>query len=308
MEYLKRRSNYDEFNLPSLDEVVMWALELFEENEPDKIDISTFKRPLITGSWNAIVTARNIFSKLDALFCDETWLDEYLKKDIDGLIICSSSWDKHAIISANKAKDAWIETKLLTCNPNAWALKILWKENCVVTMKNREPYTYNTSTYLWWILAVTWEKAADIKSFIENEIDKVLENIDFSQYKTILMVTPDKFSWINEFFVRKFFELFWREISRDVFSYDQIKHALTVVPVLDELAISFWEWEFHFKWKRINFPLPKNSDLWSMMAIAYYVIWKIQNSHPQYYKENIWNYISDMNETSFWKGLRVIVE
>lgn len=308
MKYLDQLTNFDENNLPSLDEVVMWALELFEKEVPSKINISDFKRPLITGSWNAIVTARNIFSKIDALFCDETNLDECLEKDIDGLIICSSSWDKHAIVSANKAKEKGIKAKLLTCNPNAWALKILWKDNTVITKKNREPYTYNTSTYLWWILAITWEQAVDIRKFIESEIDEKLKEIDFSSYKTILMVTPDKFSWINEFFLRKFFELFWRQISRDVFSFEQIKHAITVIPCEKELAISFWEWDFHFKWTRINFPLPENADLWTMMAIGYYVIWKIQNSHPQYYKENINTYINEMNETSFWKGLNIIVE
>jgi hypothetical protein len=35
----------------------------------------------------------------------------------------------------------------------------------------------------------------------------------------------------------KFIELFGRKIARDVFSYEQMKHAITVVPNKKELAI-----------------------------------------------------------------------
>lgn len=308
MSYLQQMSNFKENNLPSLDDVVLWALELFTENPPKKLDINEFKKPLIAWSGNAIITAKNIFSKTNAIFCDETEIDTFLNKDIDWLIICSASWEKHAIVFAQKAKEKWIKTKLLTCNQNSTTSKIIWEENTVVTAKNREPYTYNVSTYIWWILAVTWEKSSKIKDFIQNDIDKVLEKIDFSKYNAYLMVTPDRFAWINEMFVRKFFELFWRKIARDVFSFEHIMHALTVVPNEKELAISFWEWDFYFVWDRINFPLPENTDLATMMAIGYYVIWKIQNSHPSYFKDNIENYILQMNKTGFWKWLKVIVE
>lgn len=308
MTYLEKLQKFDKNNLPSLDEVVIGALELFEQNPPKKLDISEFIKPLIAWSGNAIITAKNIFSKTNAIFCDETDIDTCLDKDIDWLIICSASWEKHAIVFAEKAKEKWIKTKLLTCNPNSSTSKIIWEENTIVTSKNREPYTYNVSTYLWWILAVTWEKAGEINKFIENEVEEVLKTIDFSQYNAYLMVTPDRLVGINEMFVRKFFELFWRKIARDVFSYEHIMHALTVVPNEKELAISFWEWDFYFVGDRINFPLPKNTNLATMMAIGYYVIWKIQNSHPQYYKQSINQYISGINNTNFWKWLKVIVE
>lgn len=308
MNYLEKISNFNENNLLSLDEIVLWALELFEKWIFNKLDISEFKRPLIAGSGNAIVTAKIIFSWIDALFCDETNFDDYIKKDIDWLIILSASWEKHATIFAKKAIEKWIKTKLLTCNPNSSASAIIWKENTTVTAKNREPYTYNTSTYMWWVLAYTWEKSWEIKKFIQEEIDPILAKIDFSKYDSYLLVTPDNFSQVNQLFIVKFIELFGRKIARDVFSYEQMKHATTVVPHKNELFILFWEWELDCTWEQINFPLPHNCWLWWIMAIWYYVIWKIQNSYPQYFKENIWDYIVNINKTEFWKWLKVIVE
>tara|TARA_Y100001960_G_C14159390_1_gene580014 strand:+ start:461 stop:583 length:123 start_codon:yes stop_codon:yes gene_type:complete len=37
----------------------------------------------------------------------------------------------------------------------------------------------------------------------------------------------------------KFIELFGRKIARDVFSYEHLKHAITVIPEEKELAIHF---------------------------------------------------------------------
>ncbi|MFA5917378.1 MAG: hypothetical protein WC850_04050 [Candidatus Gracilibacteria bacterium] len=308
MNYLDKISKFNEDNLPSLDEVVLGALELFEQNPPKKLDISEFKKPLVAGSGNAIVTARNIFSKTDAIFCDETTIDQCLKKDIDGLIICSASGEKHAIIFAEKALKFGIKTKLLTCNPNSTTSRIIGKQNTVVTLKNREPYTYNTSTYMGWIFALTGEKAGDIIKFIENDIDKILKNIDFSRFDSYLLITPDIFSGINQLFTVKFIELFGRKIARDVFSYEHLKHAITVVPHDKESAISFGKGEFYFEGNHINFPLPLDADLGSMMAIGYYVIGKIQNSYSHYFKKSIAKYIENVNKTDFGKGLKVIVE
>jgi hypothetical protein len=307
MKYLEKISSFDENNLISLDEAVMWALELFSLNSLEKIDILEFKKPLIMGSWNAIVTAKIIFSWINALFCDETNFLDYIKRDMDWLIILSASGNKHAVIFTRKAKELWIKTKLITCNPESQAGEILWKENTIITQKNREPYTYNTSTYLWWVLAFTWEKASDIKEFISDKIDPILKKIDFSKFDSYLLVTPDKFSWVNQLFIVKFIELFGRKIARDVFSYGQVKHAITLIPHNTELCISFWEWELDYKWNHINFPLPKNWNLWSIMAIGYYVIWNIQKSHPDFFKQNIWAYIDNMNKTDFWKWAKIIV-
>jgi len=309
MNYLEKTKTFDEENLLSLDEVVLWALELFEKKWVEKLDISWFKKPLIAGSWNAITTAKIIFSWIEAVFCDETSFDECINKDIDWLIIASASWEKHAIIFANKALEKWIKTKLLTCNSSSTTENIIWSENTIVTQKNREPYTYNTSTYLWWVLAYTWEKALDIRTYISENIDPVLVNFELWKYDSYLLVTPDKFSSANRLFIVKFIELFGRKIARDVCSFEHLKHAITVVPHKWELCISFWNEELnYYDWNHLNFSLPDNANLWTIMAIWYYVIWKIQNSHPSYFKNSIWEYIKKLNKTEFWKSLSVIVE
>jgi hypothetical protein len=62
MNHLDKISTLSETNILSLDEIVLCALELFEKTELNHLDISDFKKPLIAGSGNAIVTAKIIFS------------------------------------------------------------------------------------------------------------------------------------------------------------------------------------------------------------------------------------------------------
>lgn len=308
MKYLEQTKIFTENNLIWLDECVLAALELFQTVEIKKWDFSKFKKPLIAGSGNAIVTAEIIFSWINAVFCDETNFDIQIKKDIDGVIILSASWEKHAPIFAEKSQKLWFETFLITCSKDSSAEKIVWKNNTIITPKNREPYTYNTSTYMGWVLANTWENPEQIQQYITQIIDPILEEKDFSKFNAYLLVTPDKFAWVNQLFRVKFIELFGRKIARDVFSYEHMKHAITVVPDDKELAISFWEGEFDFENTKLNIPLPKNCDLATIMAIWYYVIWKIQQSYPNYFQKNIWSYIDRANESWFSKGLKVIVD
>lgn len=301
-------NNNNKVSIPSLDEVLLSALSLFKNEKIKKLDITEFKKPLIAWSWNAIVTAKIVFWNSNAKFCDETNFDESIETDIDWLIIMSASWEKHASIFANKAKKLGIKTKLITCNNNSTTQSIIWVENVICTPKNVEPYTYNTSTYLWWILAITWESASEIESFIKGQVDPIISSFKFSDYDSFLLATPNNLAWVNQLFIVKFIELFWRKVSRDVFTYEQLKHAITVVPHSWELCITFWKWELIFKWNRLNIPLPQNCGIWALMSIWYYLVWKIQNSFPQYFKENITEYIKSMNETEFWKNLKVYVK
>lgn len=308
MSNLKKLTIFDEKSIPSLNEVVLWALELFSKKQSKKLNLDFFKKPLIAWSWNAYVTAKIIFEWTNAIFCDETNFNKYIKKDVDWLIILSASWEKHASIFAKKAKDKNIPTKLLTCNKDSTTWKIIWKENTIVTWKNREPYTYNTSTYLWWILAITNENPKQILNFIKNKIDPILNKTNFSKYDSYLLVTPNRFSWVNQLFNVKFIELFWRKIARDVFSFEHLKHAITVVPHNKELCINFWEENKIHKWNQLFIPVPEDCWLWMMISIWYYTIGKIQNSYPHYFKENIYSYIKNINKKDFWKNLNIIVD
>ena len=308
MKYLEKSKTFTEDNLIWLDECVLAALELFQTVNIKKWDFSKMKKPLIAGSGNAIVTAKIIFSEIDAIFCDETNFDASLDKDIDWLIILSASGEKHAPIFAKKAKIINLETFLITCNAFSSTAKIVWEKNTIITAKNREAYTYNTSTYMGWILANTWENPKNILENIQNTIDPILEKIDFWKYTSYLLVTPNKFAWVNQLFTVKFIELFGRKIARDVFSYEHLNHAITVIPDENELAISFWEGEFDFANNRLQIPLSENIDLAEFMAIWYYIIWKIQKSYPNYFQEHIKSYIKRANDSGFSKWLSVIVD
>lgn len=308
MKYLQKTKDFAQDNLIGLDETVLAALELFCSTDIKNPNFSDCKRPLIAGSGNAIVTAQIIFWDMDAIYCDETNFDECLQKDIDSVIIVSASWEKHAPIFAQKSIDKNIKTIVLTCTNNSSAEKIVWSNNTVVTPKNREPYTYNTSTYMWWIFAKTWENPQEIYDYILDVIDPITKKLDFSNFSSYLLVTPDEFAWVNQLFRVKFIELFGRKVARDVFSYEHLKHAITVVPDENELAISFGKWEFDFENTRVNIPLPETIWLAGIMAIWYYVIGKIQKSYPDYFWENISSYIERMNKSGFSQWLSVIVD
>ena len=305
---LEIMQNFSEENLPSLCVCVLGALELFIKEGLPNVKIKDFKKPIIVGSGNAKTTANVLYGDSDAIFADENNYKEALLRKHDGAIIFSASGEKHATIVSKYYNLKGVKTQLLTCNENSSAGKILGKENIVVTKKNREPYTYNTSTYLGWIFAKTREDPKKIYDFIQKNVDKVIRE-DIANFNGYLLVVPDEFASECNLFHVKFKELFARRVARDVETFEQLKHAVTVVPYEKELCIQFGEGKIDFgKERLLKIPLPKNCGPAAMMAIGYYVIGKIQEGKPQYFKKNIRNYILNVNKSGFGKGLKVIVE
>jgi len=294
-------------NLPSLSTVTLAALELFAEEGLPKIKIPKFKKPVIVGSGNAIVTAKMLYADQNAIFADENNYKEALKRKPDGAIIFSASGEKHATVIAQYYKSKKIKTTLVTCNSSSSAGQILGTKNVVVTKKNREPYTYNTSTYMGWVLAKTRENPKDILNFINNKVTKVV-NKKIGKYNGYLLVTPENFASGNKLFEVKFIELFARRIARDVKTYEELKHAITVVPYNKELCIQFGSGKVDFPNDKLIIPLPPKAGLATIMAIGYYVIGRIQENKPQWFKQNIASYIKKANSKPFGKGLKVIVE
>lgn len=68
-----------------------------------------------------------------------------------------------------------------------------------------------------------------LETFITGTLESEIQKIDFSKYNSFCIVIPDQFVLIREMFETKFIELFGRKVARDVFSYEQMKHATTVV-------------------------------------------------------------------------------
>ncbi|MCI0616828.1 hypothetical protein L0244_27945, partial [bacterium] len=173
--------------------------------------------------------------------------------------------------------------------------------------KNREPYTYNTSTYMGMIIGKTGESPAEIMRFLSERVDDIaLPN--FSRYDKYFLIVPPKFSGIIRMLQVKFIELFGRRIARDVETSEYMKHAVTVVPS-DELFISFGD--ENTLWgkpeNRLNIPLPENADYAAMMAIGYYIIARIQKQHRPYFKENIAAYTEKVSKI-FGTTIASIVE
>jgi len=308
--YSDRLSNFTENNLPDLDEVVLGALDLLGNTKLPEVDFKEFARPLVVGSGNAAATGRLLYADVDAVFADES---SYLQKletysDIDGAVLISASGSKHALSIAAELERRYVKTILLTNNPDAPAKAHLLSEDVYVFPKNREPYTYNTSTYLGMILSKTHEDASAILSFIEGEVAPILPK-DLVVHGAYYFLVPERFNDMREMIQTKFNELFGPRIMARVFTVEQTKHAKTVIPMDTELFISFGEENTLFgkPSNRLTIPLPEDAGFGAFMAISYYFVGQLQKQLPPYYKERIAAYVKETSEM-FGSTINVIVE
>jgi hypothetical protein len=312
-DYIQRLNTFTISDLPDLDEVVLGALQLFEKTELPKITLrDVYKRPLIVGSGNAEATGRIIFKDFDALFASESDFEQKLNhiQSIDGVVVVSASGGKHApaIVKAARAKGKPVT--LITTTKNSLASKELdqtYQHAAFIFPKNREPYTYNTSTYMGMILGHTGESAADIQHFIQEHV----AGLDFSrmeQFSKFYLIIPAHLTGIIRMLHVKFIELFGRQVARDIESAEYVRHATTVVPS-KELFISFGD--TNESWgvaeNRLHVPLPAGAQYGAMMAIGYFVVAQIQKRKPAYFKENIVSYTQQVSEV-FGQEIKAIVE
>lgn len=307
---LERIHAFDEDSLPDLDTVTLAALELFGDIQLPTLDALRFKRPLVVGSGNAAITGVLLFDTVDAVFADESSYHQALDthSDIDGAYLISASGSKHAVTIAQRLKERGIETVLLTNNAAAPAREYLQAQNVLVFPKNREPYTYNTSTYMGMLLSKTHESPSAIMSFIE---DEVLSRIpqDLQNHKAFFLIVPEQFNSVREMFETKFNELFGPKLIGRVFTYEQTKHAKTVVQEETELFVSFGVENdlFGKPENRLYIPLPPHASYVAVMAIGYVFIGHIQRQMPPYYKERIAAYTEETSK-AFGSHISPIVE
>ncbi len=303
MNNIKLMREFTLKNIPDLDTCVLAALELFSAVQIPKIK-TPYKKPLVVGSGNAAATGRIIFQKKDAIFADESTFKEKLQniKSIDGVVLISASGSKHAPIIAKESKKRKKEVTLITNTKNSEASK--YADKTYVFPKNREPYTYNTSTYMGMILGYTKEDPKKIIRFIQNKIDAIKIPKSTKYY----LIIPEEFQGIIRLLNVKFIELFGRNIARDIETFEYIPHATTVVPS-GEFFISFGKKPNKklISQNHVHVPLPKNADYAAMMAIGYYIVGKIQASHPAWFKRNIVSYMKKASSV-FKKKMNPIVE
>jgi hypothetical protein len=296
----------DREKLIDLDECVIKALELFADKGIPKLELGRFKRPLVVGSGNAAATGRIIFEKTDAVFADESNFEIKLNavKEIGGVFLISASGGKHAPVIAKRCRRKYKKNViLLTNNPDAQAKK--YADESYVFPKNTEPYTYNTSTYMGFILSATGENPKKILDFIRKKIDRI-EMPEFGEYNGHYIMVPGEFEGIISMLNTKFTELFGRRVARDVATFEYSKHATTVVPS-DELFISFGKKNKTFGKDRLFVPLPSGAGYGAMMAIGYYIIGKMQKSYPSWFKDNIEDYCRRASKI-FKQEIKPIVE
>jgi len=274
--------------------VVLDALQLHADNPPRRLEFPPARRRLVVASGNALPAGKVIFQDESCVFANEGDYLQVLRRtpDIDAAVVISASGEKDApkIVTALKPL---LPTCLLTCNGKSSAAQAAEQSpagQVFVTHKsegpNEEPITYNTSTYMGMMLAKTGEDARAIR---EHLLSKVEGNLpDFRQYQAFFLLVKPEFDMIREMFITKFDELFGPKLLGRCYTWEQTAHAKTVVPWAEELFLSFDvpNEDFGFKESRWPVPLPSKAGFVAMMATGYYVIGRIQEAFPAWFKEN----------------------
>lgn len=287
----------------NLDQNVLLALDFFAKNKLPSLDLSRFNLPFVVGSGNAYCTGLIIFSEKAAIFADESnfknLISAYDKVIHRGLItqavIISASGGKDSVWEIELAKKYSLDTTLLTTKEESNAAKIADKVYIYESVD--EPYTYNVSTYMGIILSITKENPTDIKTYISSL--KFPDN--FVTYKSYSFVVPDKYMQICPMVDIKKNELFGPNLSIRAFSQGHARHAKFVIRSKDELVITLGDKNEYFgdpnhRW---SIPLPENINFAGIMAATYYIVGKIQKAKPQYFKENISNYVNDYGPRAY---------
>lgn len=302
---------FDETSLPDLDVVVLAALELFAHEGLPHFSWQGAPREqtLVLGSGNAAAVGQILFDAPGTRYATASdYLAHVAAGDIDRAVIVSASGGKHADDMAAHLAEKGIESWLLTTNAAPRAGASIPDERVVLFPKNREPYTYNTSTYLGMLFSRTGEDAAGIHAHLCAEVAPGLPD-NLHQYNAFCLILPARFERLAPMLRTKFDELFGPKVSGRVFTEEEIKHAKTVVPSETEAFVSFGveNSAFGAPDARIAVTLPPQAGYAALMAIGYYVIGRIQAAHPPYFKEHIGTYVATASEI-FGESLGVVVE
>lgn len=292
--------SFDEHTLPDLDVVTCGALELFADTPPPALDLAACAQPIVLGSGNAEAVGRIIFQNHDALFASESTYTHALAKArsaVENAVIISASGSKHAVELVEALQNTGLSPWLYTTEGSSEAANLLDDGRVLVFPKNREPYTYNTSTYMGMLFAYSGEDPEKIHHFIETVVDPALSDT-LSMYDAFYFLIPSEYVLIKDMFLTKFDELFGGRVSGRAFTMKESMHAKTVVPYEKECFISFGQENVLFgdADRRVHIPLPDDVGYAGMMAIGYYVIGQIQKQHPPYFKDALASYVAQASE------------
>lgn len=290
----------------NLDQAVINALEFLSKEKLPKLNLKNFSFPLVVGSGNAYNTAQIIFSKQKAIIADESNFREIIsrykelinKKIIKEVIVISASGEKDSVWEIELAKKNKLKTVLLTCSSNSTAARLA--DKVLVYPKTAEPYTYNVSTYLGMILSFTGEKPESILNFLK-KIKLIKKISDFKSYSFVL---PDEFLNVCPMLDIKKSELFGPLVSIRAFSFGHARHAKFVIRDKNELVMTLGADKneyFGVPTSRIQINLPQNYNFGLILSVTYYLIGKIQEIKPAYFKKHIKNYCYDYGPKAYGK-------
>ncbi len=307
-EYYKRMMEYTERDLPDLDEVVLGSLEYLSTVSFPDLNVYAHDAPLVVGSGNALQTGKILFYNTNARFSEEGNAHEMFSRDIyDALYIISASGGKHAIMLAEKGVASGIPTYLVTTNDHSSAATIVGHDMTFLYPHIREPYTYNTSTYLSMLFGMKRESPEHILSFILKYVEPAIPK-DLKDFNAFLVTVPPKFKTIRKMFETKFDELFGPYVAGRAYTVEEVKHAKTVITNEKQCFIHFGDTiALGSPGGRVTIPLPQDCGPAALIAIGYYVIGRIQHSHHPYYKEHIHEYVKEASDL-FGQEILVIVE
>ncbi len=290
-------------NILNLDEVVIKALDFFAGNTPPPFEVSDYNLPFVVGSGNAYNTGLILFSESSAIFADESNFKKIIvsyekaieNKMITQAVVISASGGKDSVWEIELAKKHGLTTSLLTTKGESDAAKIA--DKVYVFKSIAEPYTYNTSTYMGMIMASTKENPTGIKE----EVLALGFPENFGSYSSYAFVLPDKFMPICPMLEIKKSELFGPKLSLRAFSQGHARHAKFVIRDKDELVISIGSKNDFFGETQSRWDIfpSGNINFAGMMAMTYYIVGKIQASKPQYFRDNIGNYVSDYGPKAY---------
>jgi len=280
----------DNKKLPNLSESVLAALDFFSKNKPPRLNLKQFNFPLVVGSGNAYNTGLIIFGQQSAIISNESNFKQTIagykklikNKTIKQALVISASGEKDSVWEIKLAKKNNLKTTLLTCSSQSTAAR--WVDQTLVYQKLPEPYTYNVSTYLGMILSTTGEDSQKIKKIISTV--KLPKN--FSKYQAYAFILPDEASSVAPMLEIKRNELFGPHLSLRAFSFGEARHARFVHPWNKELVISLGENKYFGDPKhRWSIKLPPQPKEGLIMALTYYLIGRIQETKPPYFKKHL---------------------
>lgn len=291
--------------LPNLDEAVIAALEFFETCTLPALTIQGYRQPLIIGSGNALAMGRVLFRDTNALFANEGEYAHTLKyhPEINIVFVISASGGKHAAGIVRDIRTRDIPVFLLTNTANSPAAKYLEDSQIRVFPKIDEPYTYNVSTYLGMLLASEHDFPEEIKAILLEDIVPKFRD-DLQDFDAFYFIIPQKYSMMRKMVLTKFDELFGPYLLARAYTFEQTKHAKTIVPFESELFVSFTFGEekpqelFGQEGKRLSIALPKNCSAALFFCTLYMLIGKIQSKNEPYFKNNIEAYQKEMQK--YW--------